>query len=180
VAKEILVRYLAIVLSSLVLAILVVQCAWGQDPQESVSQEVQDELLDELVGNWTMIGSIRGEPVTYSMKGTWVLGHQFVLLKMSDKAVPSQYEASVFIGKSRGDTTYVVHWLDSFGGEPSKILGYGERSDNKIVLTFQYPSGTFRDTFSYESGVKKWHFLIEAESENGAWDVFADYEVIPQ
>ena len=157
---------------------LVVTATLAQEAQPDAQQAFEDPLLDELVGQWAMEGSLMGEPVEYSLKADWVLRHQFLVLEMRDIAVPSQYEATIYIGRDPETDRYVVHWLDQFGGRPSATLGFGKREDNVVRLVFDYPSGQFRDTFSFNRESGSWHFRIEAQTPDGSWSEFADHILV--
>ena len=150
---------------------------FAQDVEPEKHNKLEDLQLDLLEGQWRMQGSILGESVTYSLDSKWVLGHQFMLLHMCEISNPPQYEAFVYIGFDSSKGQYVVHWLDHFGGRPSLTLGYGKPHKSKIQFLFDYPSGQFRDTFTYDNHSNQWHFLIESKAGNGNWTVFADYQV---
>ena len=44
-----------------------------------------------------------------------------------DKRRDSRNEAEVFFGYGNMSEQYVAHWLDTFGGRYSEVLGYGMR-----------------------------------------------------
>ena len=135
----------------------------------------EDELLDELQGEWSMKGTLLGDPIEYRLRAKWVLQHQFLLLEIQDLSRPPSYEAAVYIGFDTSLDQYVVHWLDEFGGKPSAILGYGQSTEDAIQLFFDYSSGQFRDTFTFDRDSEKWRFYFEAQTMDGTWSVFADH-----
>jgi len=136
-----------------------------------------DTLLGRLVGRWTMTGTVRGKPATYTLDAARVLQGRFVQLHMTDVHQPPAYEARVFIGVDSAGGRYLAHWLDSFGAAYSIPPAVGEARGDTIVLTFAYPSGPFRDTFSYDRATDAWHFRLEAEDSAGRRTLFADYVV---
>lgn len=136
-----------------------------------------DSLLSRLVGRWRMVGKVQGEAVTYRLDVARTIRNQFVELRMEDVATPSQYQGRVFIGVDSAESRYLVHWLDNFGAGASIPHGVGEARGDTVQFSFQYRSGTFRDTFSYDRSRDRWHFLIEAADGTGGWNVFGDYDV---
>ncbi len=123
-------------LSIVLLTCLVVLAADAQETQPNEHAALMDILLDHLEGQWSMKGTLLGEPVEYALNVKWVFGHQFLLLEMRDVSNPPQYEAAVYIGFGPSHDQYVVHWLDRFGGKSSATLGYGQRDKDSIRLIF--------------------------------------------
>ena len=156
------------------LAVVMALVALSLPAEEAPSESFQDALLDEMVGSWTMRGTLMGDEVEYSVEAEWVLNHQFLRLKMHDIGEPSQYEAAVSIGFDSKKNRYVAHWLDRFGGGPSSTLGFGKSEEKKLELLFDYPSGAFRDTFTFDPDSGRWHFFIEAREPDGSWSVFSN------
>ena len=60
-----------------------------------------------------------------------------------------------------------MHWLDIFGGEYSKILGFGKVSSDTIKIIFSLQDRPFRDTISIDESGNAGTFLIEYKSPNG-------------
>jgi hypothetical protein len=158
----------------LLLTSLIALAVQAQESETAEQQMLKDDLLDELVGEWSMQGTLLGKPVGYTLKATWVLGHQFLLLEMMDVGTPPEYEAAVYIGYDTTNKQYVVHWLDRFGGKASRTLGFGRRDKDTIQLVFDYPSGPLRDTFTFAKDSGSWHLYFEAQTQDG-WSEFADY-----
>jgi hypothetical protein len=95
----------------------------------------EDDLFSRLEGDWLLTRQIAGKEVHNAVTGSWVLQHQFLLLRMRDTATPSRYEADVYIGYSHASGQYVAHWIDSFGGHFSAI-GRGKRAGNTVEFRF--------------------------------------------
>lgn len=89
---------------------------------------------------------------------------------------PPEYVAQVFIGYDHQAQEYVAHWLDSSGGRASKTLGYGQREDNAVEFTFDYPDGPFRTTFEKKTD-ERWHVLMRSKGDDGPWSTFAEYDM---
>lgn len=136
-----------------------------------------DSLLGRLVGRWTLTGQVQGDSVTYEMTGTRELGGRFVVLRMKDVAVPSQYEAHVYLGADSASAQVLVHWIDVFGAGSSVPHGIGRARGDTLAFTFAYASGNFRDTFTYDRRTDRWRFVLESADGAGGWKPFAEYHV---
>ncbi len=147
------------------------------EPLDGPDQLFQDDLLDNLQGQWTLKGTIVGHPGDAEMDAVWVLNHQF--LKIHEKGagvIPGRplYEAEVYVGYDNASERYVVHWIDIYGGRFSETLGYGTRSGNTIKFVFEYPDGPFHNSFIWNPDSKTWRFLLEQKNSVGKWSTFAD------
>lgn len=134
----------------------------------------QDDLLENLAGEWKLVRKIQGRITENVVKAEWVLNHQFFRIQMRDVENPPAYEATVFIGWDPTQERYVVHWLDVFGGRSSQTLGYGTRNGNTIKFAFAYPEHPFVNTFSWNPGTRTWNFLMQQKNLNKTWSVFAE------
>ena len=145
-----------------------------QQPLDGPNRIFRDDLLESLVGKWQLTRTIRGKQVQNSVDAEWVLNHQFLRVHMKDTAVPSQYEAMVFIGYDNASERYVAHWIDVYGGRFSETLGYGRRDGDSIRFVFEYPDGPFHNTFTWNRETKIWTFLMETKNPSGQWVQFAN------
>jgi len=105
----------------------------AQEPLDGRHRTFNDDLLENLVGEWKITRRIRGQSLENTATVEWVLNHQFMKVHLKDVQKPSQYEAMVFIGYDNMSERYVVHWIDVFGGRSSETLGYGTRNGNSII-----------------------------------------------
>ena len=141
-------------------------------------QSSQQVLLNHLQGSWYMTGTVMKKPVNYTAEGVWLLQSQFFSLHMKDVAVPSAYEANIFIGIDSSNNQYVAHWLDSFGGAGARVVGLGPLSVDNIEIIYPYSEGNFRNIFKYDSEKDEWTLVIESEGTGGHWSVFAQYTIV--
>ena len=151
--------------------------AQTQEPLDGPKRIFKDDLLENLAGKWQLTRTIRGTRVQNTVDAAWVLNHQFIRIHMKDTAVPSQYEAMVFVGYDNASERYVVHWIDIFGGRFSETLGYGWRQADSIEFVFEYPDGPFHNTFTWNREAKTWTFLMETRNSSGKWVQFAKDEL---
>jgi hypothetical protein len=152
--------------------------ARGQQPDaplDGTRRIFQDSLLEQLTGDWSMVGRVRGRPATYTLHAAWVLNHQFLELRMRDVAEPPAYQATVYLGYDNASDRYVCHWLDAFGGRFSETLGYGQPAGAAVRLVFEYPDGPFHTTFTWSPTDRTWGVLMEDRGPGGVWREFASY-----
>jgi hypothetical protein len=147
---------------------------FAQDISNGQKSGFTDAFLDNLAGEWNLTRAIRGQTVRSKVVAKWVLNHQFLRVEMDDGKTPSEYSATIYIGYDNSRKSYVVHWIDVFGGTFSETLGYGKREGNKIVFLFDYPDGPFRNTFTWDEKQKSWDFLMQNGDRAGSWRLFAE------
>ena len=129
----------------------------------------QDPLLDRLIGEWVLEGTIAGEEVTHDLVFEWVLGHQYLqfheVARERDADGAPAYEAIVFIGWDQASQRYACLWLDSTGGDGLKgeAIGYAERNGDTIPFVFRMPDGgTWHTTFGYQQATDTWQWSMES------------------
>ncbi|HEY7338238.1 MAG TPA: hypothetical protein VH639_25345 [Bryobacteraceae bacterium] len=140
-------------------------------------QPLHDELLDQLVGFWDLTGTVRGQPVHERVYSEWMLNHQFLFIHR--KSVDGPRESMIYIGYDPVSERYVAHLLDTNGGRGSETLGYGIRSGDKIQFVFEYPSGPYHYTLTWDGAAKSWQFLLESKDRQGHWTTFSTQALRP-
>ncbi len=163
---------------------LLLGAAAGTAGAESVLRDgrggrFEDDLLSNLEGEWVLKRQIAGRDVENTASVTWVLQHQFLLLRMRDVATPSKYEADVYLGYSYQAKQYVAHWIDNFGGRFSAV-GRGVRRGNSVEFRFEYPDGPFYNTFTWDPVSRSWHCHLESVGVNGTRSTFARDTLVPR
>ncbi len=155
------------------LALSAAVAARADEPADGPKKIFRDDLMDNLVGEWKLTRSIRGQKVENTVKAEWVLSHQFLQIHMKDVKDPPAYEALVYVGYSHADKEYVAHWIDVYGGKFSAV-GKGKRTGDAIEFVFQYDTGPFHNTFTWDPKVKGWTFLMKTKDKSGQWRTFAE------
>jgi len=165
----------------LLAALLITASVSAEDkkPVDGPTAVFEDDLLQNLVGEWDLTREIRGEIHKNRVKVEWVLKHQFLQIHMKDVNDPPAYEALVLIGYDHSEQRYVIHWLDNFGGKFS-AMGSGKRVGDSIPFVFQYPDGPFYNTFSWDAKTKTWTCLLESQDKNGKRVRFAKDTLRPR
>lgn len=134
-----------------------------------------DPLLTNLEGHWVGVGTVEGEAVTYDAEGRFALQGEFLVLSMIDADDPPAYEAAVFLARSAKKGDYVAHWLDNFGADGARVVGFGAGADRKLEITFDYAEATFRDRFEFAPGGRKFTLVVDSRAGDGPWEEFASY-----
>lgn len=127
----------------------------------------QDELLDQMAGNWVMRGTIGGDQVTHDLAAGWVLGHQYLRFHEVAREVDSDgapaYEAIVFIGWNESIGRYTCLWLDvtGSGAQFPEGTGYAEAATDELAFVFDTgDDSAIHTTFTYDRESDVWHWLI--------------------
>ena len=143
----------------------------------AVRQGFQDELLDRLVGNWSLTGTMGRRKLSQDVGAEWVLGHRFLKIDFKDSPSESSgapYEATYYIGYDPSQSQYVCHLIDSFGASFSKTLGFGKRTDAGILFEFAYPDAFFENAFIWDRATDTWKMVLRYRNLEGKWVPFAE------
>jgi hypothetical protein len=136
---------------------------------------LRDPCLDNFVGDWSVARTMsNGRTIEGTMRGAWVLKHQFIQLHYGAGEKAPEYETLVFIGFDDAAKKYVCHWVDVFGGRYSGI-GHGKLDPNLlgIEFLFDFQDGPLANKFGFDPETKSWTSLIRRE-ENGQWKTFPE------
>lgn len=132
-----------------------------------------EPALSRLEGVWRATGTVEGEAVSYRAEGRMVLMGRHLRFSMIDTAKDPKYEAAVYISKSKEKRDLVAHWLDNFGADGARVVGFGEETDKGFVLVFDYGEAVFRDRFEF---VNDDSFTLKIDAcVADACNPFADY-----
>jgi hypothetical protein len=128
----------------------------------------KDPLLDHLVGNWILQGTIARHETTHDVESEWLLNHEYLRLHETSREKNAQgqpaYEAIIFIEWDGASNEYRCLWLDSTGG--GGLLpptARGKRGNDDITFLFggtDKESGV-RTTFAYSKATDTWSCLID-------------------
>lgn len=161
---------------AMILVLLVLPWAEASAQQPAL----HDPLLDNLIGNWVLSGTIGRKQTTHDVRIRWVLNHQFVEIhevsQEKDASGSPQYEARVFLGWDSRKNSYVVHWIDVFGGGFS-AQGYAPKMEGSIPIVFESDDGKFHTTFSFDQRTRAWFWKMDNE-QNGTLQEFARLKMV--
>jgi hypothetical protein len=139
----------------------------------------QDSLLDRMVGNWILKGTIADQEVVHDIEISWILEHQYLQIyeisREKDPDGTAVYEAMVFVGWDEKLNKYACLWLDVTGGGglTGEGIGRGERKGDEIPFVFKMGEEyIFHTTFKYERDTDTWKWIMDGE-DNGKLKPFA-------
>jgi hypothetical protein len=136
--------------------------------QLDTTRGFQDPLLDRLVGDWVLKGTMAGGEVVHDVSAEWVTGHQYLrfveLSREREDDGTRAYEAIVFIGWDAKREGYACLWLDSTGGSGlvNGIIGFAAPSDDRLAFHFDSDEFHFRTTFIYDPQRDAWDWIMDA------------------
>jgi hypothetical protein len=136
---------------------------------------LKDPFLDNFAGDWSVSRKMgNGRTIETTLRGEWMLKHQFIQLHYGAGERAGEYEALVFIGFDETAKSYVCHWLDIFGGHYSGV-GRGKLDPNLLGIKFRFDSkeGSLTNKFAFDPETKSWTSQIRQE-EDGQWKTFAE------
>lgn len=133
------------------------------------------DILDKLEGKWRAVGEVQGEKLEYRAEGRMVLMGGFLRLTLLDEAKSPQYEAAIYIGKSKKKGDFVAHWLDSFGADGAQVVGFGKSEGRALDLEFEYGDSIFKDRFEFADDGKSFTLVIDDCPKAGECGRFADF-----
>jgi hypothetical protein len=159
----------------------VVLAVWAlmTGPAAAAGPGFQDLLLDRMVGEWVLRGTIRDAECTHDVVAEWVLGHQYLrfheVAREKDEAGAPAYEALVFLGWDEPTGRYACLWLDGTGGGglTAEGIGHAEPAEDRLAFVFgDRATSAILTTFAYDREEDAWRWLIDID-RNGAVSTFA-------
>jgi hypothetical protein len=133
-----------------------------------------DRLLNHLIGNWVLRGSIAGKETVHDVTFQWVLGEEYVEMhEVSRERTPAgtpAYEAIVYLGQDPRTHEYASLWLDNtaYGAFNPAGVGRGYAVADSIPFVFvDSPTSGFRTTFVYDRAKDTWAWHMDNEDAHG-------------
>ena len=164
--------------AGLALALLFVCPLWVSAQEAAVP--AHEALMDHMVGEWLMTGTVDGEPVTHDVSAEWILGRRYVRIhevsRERDEAGALAYEAWIHIAWDPQSAKYVVMWLDSTATTnfAEEGVGHGKPDGDRIPFVWGLADGSgIRNTFQYDREDDTWLWAIDNVGDSGATSVFA-------
>jgi hypothetical protein len=134
----------------------------------------RDGLLNHLIGNWVLRGSIAGKETVHDVRFQWVLGEEYVEMhEVSRERTPAgkpAYEAIVYLGQNPRTHEYASLWLDNtaYGSFNPAGVGRGYAVADSIPFVFvDSPTSGFRTTFVYDRAKDTWAWHMDNEDAHG-------------
>ena len=111
----------------------------AQTSEDTTDGRFHDDLLNHLVGTWNVIATANGDSFTGTIKGEWVMCHQyFHIYEKTNEIIPWLHvplEIEFYIGYNHVSKRYTVHELAVLGSDgPYEGFCYAYRKGNEIKL----------------------------------------------
>ena len=152
-------------------------------PADARGAEVPEHeaLMDRMVGDWVVTGTIAGERVTHDVRAEWILGRRYVrlheLARERDESGDPAYEAWIDVAWDPEAAEYVVLWLDNTETTnfEEEGVGHGTPVGDRIPFVWRLADGTgIRNTWAYDRARDAWSWTIENVGGSGGSAPFAD------
>jgi uncharacterized protein DUF1579 len=138
---------------------------------------VSDEFLGHLVGSWTLTGTMGSTALRQKVEARWVVQGRFLRMHFAQEgpSLPDRppYEAVYMLGYDGQAGEYVLHLFDTFGTTYARTLGVGTRRGDSVEFLFEYPSGQFSNTFTWDRLTGQWTMLLRQREGAEGWRLFA-------
>ena len=158
---------------------------FGQKAEDTTDGRFHDELLNNLVGKWTISGIAHGTAFqNLNLEAEWIMNHQYLQIhEKGTDTVPwlkMPWEAMFLIGYNFNDKRYVVYELNVRGvDEPYEGFSYATRSGNKFKISSKTGSNeSINQYFIWEPASKSWHLETRLEKAGKEGDPYLDLKAI--
>lgn len=144
-----------------IFAVFFVSIAGAQRPP------VNSPLLDHLLGQWVLQGTIVGKQATHQITAEWVANHQYLRLHEVSRERTAdgnpQYDAFIHIGWNASTKTYSIIWLDNFWGIDPESIGTAAPKENELLFLWRDESGAvdFSNDFVYDPKSDSWLWKMD-------------------
>ena len=142
-----------------------------------------DDLLNNLVGRWSLTGKMGDTPLYQKVEARWILRETFLEINCTPVRVGEggnpDYEALYLVGQDRKTSEYILHLFDTFGVTSKPVPGIGVRKDNSIRFKIDYAVGPWFNTFTWDPSRRSWKNIITYEHKDGNTGTFAVKELTP-
>ena len=120
------------------ISMFILLSSFAQNSNDTSNHTFQDDLLNHLVGTWTVNSVAHGFSSTAVISAEWVYNHQHlhVHFKGNDTipwiGAPMEYD--YFIGYNHNYKRYVIHGMSVFGNDDDEGFWYGYRNGNELKI----------------------------------------------
>lgn len=170
----------AIAMTLLALVWPVATC--GQEPEKAKPDPIA--MMDKMVGDWVMTGTIGQDEVTHDVDVDWVLKRQYIRIHEVSREKDAQgeraYEAIIYLVWDEENREYAMMWLDNTAPTNFAEEGVGHAKLNGNRLPFVWESeggGGIRNTFQYWPEKDMWSWSIDNVAKDGTVSSFAKLEL---
>jgi len=126
------------------------------------------DLMNHLVGRWTMAGMLGGKQTIHDVDASWVLKREYVQFHEVSRERGADggpaYEAIVLLSWHVKTGEFMCLWLDNTagGGLSPQGIARGPQSGDTIPLIFTISQReTLHTTFAYNRSADTWRLTID-------------------
>jgi hypothetical protein len=169
----------------LLIAAMGVLSSFAQNKEDTTDGRFHDDLLNHLVGKWTVSGVAHGETFqNLTLEAKWIMNHQY--LQINEKGIDTipwlkmPWEAMFLIGYNHSDKRYIFYELTIRGVDgPSEGFSYATRTGDKLKISSKMSSDeSINQYFIWERSSNSWHLLSKLEKGGKEGDSFLDLKVL--
>ena len=153
---------------------------WPMAYAQDIGTSKPDSLMDRMIGEWVMTGTIGQEPVTHDVYVDRILKRQYVRIheisREKDTDGEPAYEAWIHIAWDEKNAEYVVMWLDNTATTnfAPEGVGHGKPDGDQIPFIWKSADGSgIHNTFVYDRASDIWTWTIENLDDSGTKSLFA-------
>ena len=173
-------------LCSLLLAVFSFLSTLAQNIEDTTDGRFHDDLLNHLVGKWTVSGVAHGETFqNLTLEVKWIMNHQYLqLYEKGTDTIPwlkMPWEAMFLIGYNHIDKRYIFYELTIRGVDgPPEGFSYATRTGNRLKVSSKMSSNeSINQYFNWEPSSGSWHLLSKLEKDGKEGDSFLDLKATP-
>jgi len=138
------------------------------------------ELMNHLVGQWTMTGTLGGKKTTNDIQENWLLKREYLQFHEVSRERGADggpaYEAIVLLSWYVKTSEFMCLWLDNTegGGLSPQGIARGPQRGDAIPVVFTLSQGeSLHTTFAYNRSADTWRLTID-DVKNGKSDRFGN------
>ncbi len=172
----------------IILSALLTSPIFAQSSVDTIKGQFHDDLLDHLVGKWSVTAIAHGFPGTAVIEAEWVLNHQFLHYHfMGNDTIPwinKPMEFEGFISYNHNNKRYVVLGASVFGVDDFEGFCYAYRNGNELKLVQKENNETDPiniQRWTWEPTSNSWTIRSRPEIASGKeGEVFLDMKLVKQ
>jgi hypothetical protein len=172
----------------IIISIFFTSPTFAQSAVDTVKGQFHDDLLDHLVGKWSVTSMAHGFASTAVIEGEWVLNHQFLHYHFTgNDTIPwihKPMEFECFISYNHNSKRYVIQGMSVFGVDDFEGFCYGYRNGNELKLVQKANNEadpTNIQRWTWEPTSKSWTIQSRPEIASGKeGEVFLDMKLVKQ
>jgi hypothetical protein len=159
---------------------------FSQNTEDTTDHLFHDDLLNHLVGKWSVTSFAHGSPFTATLEADWVLHHQFLHIHFKGNEVVPWFgvamEYEEYIGYNHNQHHYVVNGVSIEGVDDYEGFCYAYRNDNELKLLQKTTTSdtTVIQRMIWEPDSGSWVIQSRPEVNGKEGKIFLDMKLVKQ